>query len=186
MICMWCDNPVDLLEEAYTNFCFRCHRYSREVPKNYVPPEPHISQQKVFNPLGYLELHTCVWEYTTNPVIPNTYFLKCINPVRAEKSSEYDPRGKKCRKYLSLTKEEYDDGEEKRKLSRKLHSYEWLRECEAYWAEVDKKKKEREAAQRARRPALKQLTQADYKDDPNYQVFLKLKEKAKSGEKPKL
>ena len=178
---MWCDNPVDLLEEAYENFCFRCHRFSREVPEDYVPPEPHISQQNTFNPLRHLELHACVWEYTTNPVIPNTYFLKCINPVRAEKSSEYDPVGKKCRKYISITQAEYDAGEEKRKLTRIIYSYEWLEETRTFWEGVDKRREEKQAAQKALRPALPLLTKEDYKDDPNYQVFLKLKEKGKSG-----
>ena len=161
MMCQWCDNPADLREDAYDDYCFRCSRYSTFIPSEV---------------LG--ESHACVWEYTTNPNIPNTYFLKCVNPVRPEKSAEYDTISKKCRKYLSLTKAEYDSDEEKRKLSRKLHSYQFLEETRAHWAKIDKIKEDKQAARRTRLPTI---TQEDYKDDPQYQAFLKMKEKAKSG-----
>ena len=178
MMCQWCDNPKDLLEETYNNYCLRCGRYSKLVPEDYTVPPEIESQQDSWNPLGYLEHHACVWEYRTNPEIPNTYFLRCINPVRTEKSSEYSSVSKKCRKNFSLTKAEYDADEEKRVLTRKLHSYEWLEEANAHWAKIDKIKKDKEVAQRAKLPTV---TPEDYKDDPNYQAFLKFKDKAKSG-----
>jgi len=181
MMCQWCDNTKDLLEETHDNFCFRCNRYSRPIPEDLPPLPEYVSQQDHFNPLKYLELHACVSEYLTNPNIPNLIFFKCINPVRAEKSSEYDSVGKKCRKNFSLTKAEYEADEEKRQLSRKVHSYQWLEECKAYWAKITKIREDKEAVERARRPSLKQLTPEDYKEDPNYQAFLKFKEKAKSG-----
>ena len=162
MMCQWCDNPKDLLEETYNNYCLRCGRYSRGEGVTVV----------------HLDYHACVWEYRTNPEIPNTYFLKCINPVRPEKSSEYNPVSKKCRKNFSLTKGEYDSDEEKRELTRKVHSYEWFEDTKAHWAEIDRIKENKKAVQRAKLPTV---TPEDYKDDPNYQAFLKFKEKAKSG-----
>ena len=169
MICMWCDNPKDLLEEAYDNYCFRCYRYSREVPEVYVPPPEFITQQGSFNPLVYLELHACVSKYT---FIGTSVIVSCINPVRADKSSQYSYKEERCLKKFSISQEDYEDGQKKKELSQEIHSYQWLEKCRIQWEEI-------EALKKARKPTRKPITEEEMVNHPNYGRFLELLEKGK-------
>ena len=169
MICVWCDNPKDLLTECYDNYCLRCHRYSKEVPETYTSPPDFVSQQDRWNPLGYLELHACVSKYTE---VGTAVVISCINPVRAEKSSDYSYTENRCLKKFSISKEDFEDGEEKRKLTQRVHSYEWLEECRIQWAEMD-------ARREAKKPARKPITEEEMVNHPNYGRFLELLEKGK-------
>ena len=180
MKCNWCNNPEDLLVESYDNYCFKCYRYSFEVPEGYQPTEEETdgyeTQQGHWNPLAYLDRHACVHEYTFNPAIEYLVFFKCVNPVRAEKSLEYDIVNNRCRKNGSLTTEEYKADEQKDILSRRLHSYEFQAETRLKLEELMRIKEEKRAVRMSKLP---QITEEDYKDDPLYQQFLKFKENSK-------
>ena len=170
MMCQWCDNPEDLLVECYDNYCLRCCRYSRPVPESNLPPPEYLSQQNRFNPLGYLEIHACVPKYTF--IGETSVVVTCINPIRAYKSPEYSFSQEKCLKRFDMSRADYEDGEEKRELAKKVHSYQWLEECRTQWVEV-------EATRKAKEPARKPMTEEEMENHPNYGKFLKLLEKGK-------
>ena len=158
------------MEETYDNYCLRCSRYSKEILETYAPSLDFQSQQDPFNPLGYRDFHACVSKYTF--VGESSVIVSCINPVRADKSSDYSYTQDRCLKKFDISREDYEDGQEKGRLAQKVHSYQFLEESRAYWAGI-------EAVKKAKEPTRKPVTEEEMVNHPNYGKFLELLEKGK-------
>ena len=170
MMCYWCENPEPLEVYGPSNWCKICFRYSKYVPEQVASVPEYITQQGHYDPLGYLKLHACVMETTfigKDPESIHSVLYKCINPVRANLSSEWLSSLNRCNKRFTLSKADWDTGQEKKDLALLLHSWEWHNKFREEW-------KEKEAKKQASR-----LTQEEMKNHPKYAEFLKLQENTK-------